>query len=72
MSQPFKVDFLLKLCQFTVGCCVSQVAWKFVLYFFVFVFLRLSSILKYVEVVFLLKKKLMSSSIYDNKAFLYI
>ena len=53
MSQPFKVDFLFKLCQFTVGCCVSQVAWKYVLCFFVFVFLRSSSILNYVEVVFL-------------------
>ena len=71
MSQQFKVDFLFKLCQFTVGCFVSHVAWKYVLCFFVFVFLRSSSILKYVEVVFLLNKKLMLSSIYDNKAVLH-
>ena len=70
MSHPFKVDFLFKLSQFTVGCCFSQVAWKYVLAF-LFLFLRSSLILKYVEVAFLLKKKLMSSSIFDNNAFLH-
>ena len=48
MSQPFKVDFLFKLCQFTVGCCVSQVTWKYVLCIFVWVFLWSSSILMYI------------------------
>ena len=63
MSQPFKVDFSFNCANLLLVVVIVKLPGsKYVLCFFVLVFLRSSSILKYVEVVFLL-----ISLIYDPK-----